>query len=194
MATVAVTGFIDERAYTEYLIETRASPDAPPRKFSHRFSEFLRLHQDLGLTAQFPCAKRWFHPKSVKEERARRLVPEVEEIYARYPDDPGRAREERIALYAAHDPGPTPASVVIDHIVHALELVGDDHVGLGADWDGVPTLPVGLEDCSKLEYVTVELLRRGYSEETVRKVLGENLLRVMEAVEETSRTLASEGS
>ena len=129
-----------------------------------------------------------------KAERARRLVPEVEEIYARYPDDPGRAREERIALYAAHDPGPTPASVVIDHIVHALELVGDDHVGLGADWDGVPTLPVGLEDCSKLEYVTVELLRRGYSEETVRKVLGENLLRVMEAVEETSRTLASEGS
>jgi membrane dipeptidase len=114
---------------------------------------------------------------------ATRLMPEVREIHAKHADDPEAAREARIALFEFHDPGPTPASVVIDHIEHVIELVGGEHVGLGADWDGVPSLPVGLEDCSKLGWVTEELLRRGHSEETVAGVLGGNLLRVMEAVE-----------
>ena len=113
----------------------------------------------------------------------RRLLPEIQALYERYPDDPGRAREERIALVRANDPGPTDRGVIVDHIQHVIELVGADHVGLGADWDGVPSMPVGMEDCSKLEYVTLELLRRGYDEETVRKVLGDNVLRLMEEVE-----------
>ena len=118
-----------------------------------------------------------------KAAMAKALIPEIKAIYERHPDDPEEAREERIAVYEEHDTGPTQASVVVDHIAHVIELVGADHVGLGADWDGVPSLPVGMEDCSKLGFVTLELLRRGYGEDTVRKVLGENLLRVMGAVE-----------
>ncbi len=71
----------------------------------------------------------------------------------------------------------TDASVVIDHIEHAIKVAGPDHVGLGADWDGVPAMPNGLEDCSKVIYITEELLRRGHSEETVKKVLGGNMLK-----------------
>ena len=73
---------------------------------------------------------------------------------------------------------------VADHIDHVVDLVGIDHVGLGSDYDGVgPTLPVGLEDVSTYPTLVAELLRRGYSDDDVRKVLGGNLMRVWRAVE-----------
>ena len=68
-----------------------------------------------------------------------------------------------------------------DHFEHAIQLLGPRHVGIGSDFDGVPALPVGLEDCSRLPALTAELLRRGYSEADLRLILGENALRVMEA-------------
>src|SRR5437763_13519758 len=68
---------------------------------------------------------------------------------------------------------------IVDHIDHAVKLVGADHVGLGSDFDGA-SMPDGLEDCSKLPKITEALLRKGYSEGDVRKILGENTLRVME--------------
>jgi membrane dipeptidase len=80
---------------------------------------------------------------------------------------------------------------IVDHIDHAAKLVGADHVGLGSDFDGA-SMPDGLEDCSKLPKITDALLRRGYSEEDVRKILGENTLRVMEQAERVSRELQSQ--
>ena len=77
----------------------------------------------------------------------------------------------------------TPASVVVDHIEHVIKIGGEDHASLGADWDGVPSLPEGLEDCSKLKYITLEMLRRGHSETAIKKTLGGNMLRLMEEVE-----------
>jgi len=70
---------------------------------------------------------------------------------------------------------------LVDHLDHALQLVGPDHVGIGSDFDGVPSLPEGMEDCSKLPYLTAALLQRGYSTADLEKVLGANVLRVMEA-------------
>jgi len=75
----------------------------------------------------------------------------------------------------------TPMSNLVDHVDHALQLVGPRYVGLGSDFDGVPTLPVGMEDCSKLPHLTAALLERGYSEADLAYVLGENVLRVMDA-------------
>jgi membrane dipeptidase len=75
---------------------------------------------------------------------------------------------------------------IVDHIDHAVKLVGADHVGLGSDFDGAD-MPEGLEDCSKLPKITEALLRRGYSEADVRKILGENTLRVMAEAERVSR-------
>lgn len=76
---------------------------------------------------------------------------------------------------------PRPSfDTLIAHIDHAVRVAGVDHVGLGADWDGVPTLPEGLDDVTALPRVTEALLKRGYWEHDVRKILGENVLRVME--------------
>jgi len=79
---------------------------------------------------------------------------------------------------------PTRATVqgVVDHIDHVVCLVGPDHVGLGSDFDGIPSTPAGLEDVTKMPNITVELFKRGYSEEDIKKVLGENHLRLMKEV------------
>jgi membrane dipeptidase len=72
----------------------------------------------------------------------------------------------------------TPISVLVDHIEHVAKVAGVDHVGLGSDWDGSPIFPVGMEGMDDLPKITLELLRRGWSDDDVRKVLGENFLRV----------------
>jgi membrane dipeptidase len=77
---------------------------------------------------------------------------------------------------------------IIEHIDHVVQLVGPDYVGLGSDFDGA-NMPDGLEDCSKLPKITEALLGKGYSEDSVRKILGGNLLRVMESAERTSREM-----
>jgi membrane dipeptidase len=80
---------------------------------------------------------------------------------------------------------------IIDHIDHAVKLVGAEHVGLGSDFDGAD-MPDGMEDCSKLPKITEALLRKGYSAGDIRKILGENTLRVMERAERVSRELQSQ--
>lgn len=79
---------------------------------------------------------------------------------------------------------------IIEHIDHAVKLVGADHVGLGSDFDGA-NMPYGMEDASKLPRITEALLRKGYTEGDVKKILGENTLRVMSEVERVSRELSS---
>jgi membrane dipeptidase len=74
---------------------------------------------------------------------------------------------------------------IIDHIDHAVKLVGADHVGLGSDFDGA-NMPEGMEDASKLPKITEALLSKGYSESDIRKILGENTLRIMEQAEKVS--------
>ena len=68
----------------------------------------------------------------------------------------------------------------LNHIDHAVDVAGIDHVGLGSDFDGVFDLPSGLEDVTRLPWITYGLLQRGYSEADVYKILGGNVLRVME--------------
>src|SRR5277367_716945 len=77
---------------------------------------------------------------------------------------------------------------IIEHIDHAVKIAGIDHVGLGSDFDGA-NMPFGMEDTSKLPRITNALLEKGYSEGDVKKILGENTLRVMAEVERVSREL-----
>ncbi|MEA2570532.1 MAG: rane dipeptidase [Acidobacteriota bacterium] len=76
---------------------------------------------------------------------------------------------------------------VVDHIMHAAEVAGIDHVGIGSDFDGVPALPAGLQTAAGLPGVTEEMLRRGMSAGDVEKVLGGNFLRVFEEIERGAR-------
>jgi membrane dipeptidase len=80
---------------------------------------------------------------------------------------------------------------IIDHIDHAVKLVGAEHVGLGSDFDGA-NMPEGMEDASKLPKITEALLRKGYSESDVRKILGENTLRILEQAEKVSAEMQSQ--
>lgn len=93
------------------------------------------------------------------------------------------ARDEvRREEYAKRLP-PVTISRLVDHIDHVVKLVGIDHVGIGSDFDGVQATLRDLSDVAQLPNLTRELLRRGYSEKDIDKILGGNMLRVMEEVE-----------
>jgi membrane dipeptidase len=74
-----------------------------------------------------------------------------------------------------------PFYMVIDHIEYIIDLVGADYVGLGSDFDGIPSAPVGLDDVTDYPLITEALIQRGYSVEDIHKILGGNILRVLEA-------------
>ena len=99
------------------------------------------------------------------------------------------AEEIHDAIWAAeHGPYPfADVSDVLDHIDHVVALVGIDHVGIGSDYDGVgDSLPTGLKDVSTYPTLVKGLLARGYGHDDIRKILGENLMRVWAAVEENA--------
>ena len=77
---------------------------------------------------------------------------------------------------------------IVEHIDHAVKLVGADHVGLGSDFDGT-TVPDGMDDVSMLPKITAALLEKGYSEQDVKNILGENILRLMEKVDAVGREI-----
>ena len=76
-------------------------------------------------------------------------------------------------------------NLIVEHIDHAVKVAGIDHVGLGSDFDGA-NMPLGMEDVTHLPQITEALLKKGYSEGDIRKILGENTLRVMKEVERVS--------
>jgi membrane dipeptidase len=113
------------------------------------------------------------------------LQAQIDSIDALHAGDPVTAGLERDRLRAtayARIPK-TPLSHVVDHIAHVAEVAGIDHVGLGSDFDGISAVPQGLEDASRMPALTWELKRRGFSDGDVKKILGENFLRVIEAAE-----------
>ena len=132
------------------------------------------------------------------KERNERLKPQLDALKEQFKDNPLRLAEETKKIMDANPLPPTPLSVLIDHIDHIVKVAGVDHVGIGSDFDGVPSLPVGIEDISKLPVITYELLLRGYKEKDIRKILGENFLRAFGEAERVahaaSRTISGDGS
>ncbi len=104
-------------------------------------------------------------------------------------EEPGGIAQKKLARdrvrlreYARRLP-PVTVARLVDHIDHIVKLVGVDHVGIGSDFDGIQAVPTDLATVEDLPNLTKELLRRGYSEQDVDKILGGNMLRVMEEVE-----------
>lgn len=83
-------------------------------------------------------------------------------------------------------------SKVADHIQYVGNRIGYEHVGIGSDFDGTMQTPLGLEDVSKFPFLIAELLRRGLSEECVKGVLSQNVLRVLDKVQEVSAAMVEE--
>jgi membrane dipeptidase len=106
-----------------------------------------------------------------------------------FPND-ANAVKSGLAEWVKVNPAPLATIVdAADHIDHIRKLGGIDHVGLGGDFDGITSVPEGLEDVSTYPALTAELLRRGYKDDDVKKILGLNILRVMREVERVSTKL-----
>jgi membrane dipeptidase len=105
---------------------------------------------------------------------------ELSTLIAKY-NSRSRATEELNTKYRQElEDMRAPLSLLIDHIDHMVNLVGADHVGLGADYDGAESYPRGLDDVSKYPLITEALLQRGYSGKDVKKILGGNFIRLLE--------------
>ena len=120
-------------------------------------------------------------------ERSLRRSKRKEELSEQFADDNEQAdallrqwelKNPRSNLCTVHD--------LLDHIDHIAKIAGVDHVGIGSDYDGVPALPKQLEDVSTYPVITQGLLDRGYSEQSIRKILGGNMLRVLQRVEQVA--------
>lgn len=116
---------------------------------------------------------------------------QVESLYPGMPD----AIEREMATWETENEMPkSTLEQVADHIDHIRDMIGADHIGIGSDYDGIRSLPTGLEDVSALPSLFAELLARGYAEEELEKIAGLNMLRVMRDAEAVSgRLRASRG-
>jgi membrane dipeptidase len=134
-----------------------------------------------------------FYPEHIEpgySEKKKKVDAEIAALVQRASDEErGDAAHKKLARdrvraqeYLKRLP-PVYVSRVVDHIDHVVKLVGIDHVGIGSDFDGVQAVPADLSSVADLPNLTRELLKRGYSESDIDKILGGNMLRVMEEVE-----------
>jgi membrane dipeptidase len=122
-----------------------------------------------------------------ENERSARLRPQLDALRAQYKDNNLAYNEAERKLFDANPIYIAPYARIVDHIDHIKQVAGIDHVGLGSDFDGVPFLPAGMNGMEDLVLVTYEMLRRGYTEPEIRKVLGENFLRAFSRAEQVAR-------
>jgi membrane dipeptidase len=134
------------------------------------------------------------------EENARsaRLKTEIDALREKFRDNPAAFNEAERKLLAANPIYVAPYTRIVDHIDYIKKVAGIDHIGIGSDYDGVPFLPEGMNGMEDLPLVTYEMLRRGYTPTEIRKVLGENMLRVMSTAENVAgikrRKISADGS
>ena len=125
---------------------------------------------------------------------ARYAAKEAEEARLKvvYAGQPQRVEQELAGWEKANPVVPATVADVANHIDHVIRVAGPDHVGLGADLDGITTTPVGLTSVADYPALFEELIRRGYSDEQLKKLAGLNVLRVMRKAEATAARLRRE--
>ena len=162
--------------------------DAHPRNVP---DEVLRLlPQDGGVVMVT------FVPSFISEE-VRAWTAEEGAAQARYkalhPEDDPKAVERAIEAWRKEHPVPRATlAQVADHIEHVRRVAGIDHVGIGSDFDGISSTPIGLEGVDDYPVLLAELLRRGWTDEEIKKLAGNNVLRVFREAEKVSARLRKE--
>ncbi len=133
-----------------------------------------------------------------ENDRTARLKPQVDALREQYKNDRAAFNEAERRLLNDNPIEVPSYTRIVDHIDHIKQVAGIDYVGIGSDFDGVPLLPKGMNGMEDLVLVTYEMLRRGYSEQDVRKVLGENFMRAFAQAENAakigSRRISADGS
>jgi len=137
-----------------------------------------------------------FYPVFLSDEvanaskaRDEKLKPEIAALKAKDPAE-GPEYQEGVRKLMAANPLPRVSwTVIVDHIDHMVKVAGIDHVGIGSDFDGIPAVPEGMEDISKLPAIPAELKRRGYTDSDVKKIMGENFMRVFAEAEKVAKEM-----
>ena len=151
---------------------------AHPRNVPDSVLRLLREDGGVVMVTFVPgfvseTVRAWSAARSAEDARLKSL----------HPGDPAAVTAGMTAWMAGH---PIPTATIADvvaHIQHVRDVAGIDHVGLGGDFDGVDALPVGLEGVDAYPRLLAALMANGWSEADIRKLAGENVLRVMRAVE-----------
>jgi membrane dipeptidase len=131
----------------------------------------------------------WSHADTKALNAVGRNVPD--EILRRLPDNGGVVMITFVGSFLTSNDEATIVDVA-NHIEHVVEVAGIDHVGIGSDYDGTDSLPVGMEDVSTYPKLFLELSIRGWSENDMAKLAGENILRAMSETEVVARRLQRE--
>lgn len=126
--------------------------------------------------------------KNKAEENDKIIEPEMKKLKEKYKDNSDAFWNEAIVLWKKVAPPAPKIEKLIDHIDHVVKLVGVDYVGLGSDYDGAGSYPEGMENVTGFPLITYHLLKRGYSEEDIKKILGGNFLRVFDKVIQISQS------
>ena len=131
-----------------------------------------------------------------ENERSAKLKTQIDALREQFKNDPLAFNEAERKLLAQHPVYVPTYARIVDHIDHIKNVAGIDYVGLGSDYDGIGGLPEGMSGAEDTAVVTYEMLRRGYSEGDIRKVLGLNFLRAFEQAEKVAgnRQVSGQGS
>jgi membrane dipeptidase len=135
-----------------------------------------------------------FVPGFVSADVARynRRDDDHQKMLAADPTKNAEAIKQEVEAWHAANPAPRATLIqVADHIDHLKAVAGIDHVGLGSDFDGITSVPIGLEDTAAFPRLIAELLRRGYTDDDIKKIAGRNILRVMRQAEEIGKRMTS---
>jgi membrane dipeptidase len=124
-----------------------------------------------------------YYPPYLEAQAAAVFEGNWKKLRATWPSS-ANGQTDMAAFYAACMKGvpEVPISTLSDHIEHAVSVAGIDHVGLGSDWDGANIVVGGLENCAHLPRLTAALLKRGYRDRDIQKILGGNFVRFLKEV------------
>jgi membrane dipeptidase len=159
-----------------------------PRNMTDDMLRALAKNGGVAMVNFYPV---FLSDEVAKASKARdeKLKPDIAALKAKDSSE-GPEYQEGVRKLMAANPLPKVSwTVIVDHIDHMVKVAGIDHVGIGSDFDGIPSVPEGMEDVSKLPAIPAELKRRGYSEADVKKIMGENFMRVFSEAERVAKEM-----
>ena len=184
--------FFDTIAVSEApIIATHSNARSVTEHQRNMSDEMLRLMAENGGVVQLTLLSSYLRDEPQNPERTAALQELRSSMKSLNEMTPEERAERRLAFNEINEKFPTPLATVehvVDHIDHMVSIAGIDHVGIGCDFDGGGGID-GVFDASEVMNITIELVRRGYSEEDIEKIWGKNVMRVFEDVQKIAEVI-----